>query len=134
MRKAGAIILFVATLLFANGCSEEENTENLSEKMREYVTAAVETTDDFLDGKIGGAEAVERLGNAYKAADRHYEAEEAANEGDTIGTYISNDQFAVFDILLLECEVQDKVDGTGTEEKIIEKRNDLAEKIGEKKR
>lgn len=135
-RKPIIIILFfiiIVIFLLSHCC--DGIPRKTSEKMYELGVAALETADDFIDGEIAGAEAERRLKNNYNEAELQYKIQCEELDTDTlVGTEYKNDTFIESDILFLKWAVRDKVDGTGTEEDVISKRNDLAKSLGKRKR
>lgn len=135
MKKIGIYILCGMLLLNTNACSGGGGTDNLSEEMKEMGIAAVEITDDYLDGSITGNEAVEKLDNNYSSASQHYEKElEEAGSDTLVETDYWRDSTVPTYILSLKMSVGKSNKGTGTKEDVIEDRNKLAEIVGEKER
>ncbi len=136
MKKKIVAILLCGILLFTvSGCSGEKDAANLSTEMKELGIAAVEITDDFLNGEITGAAAIERLENNYSSASQHYEQELEEAESDTlVGTDCWRDSTVPTYILSLEMSIRNKNNGTGTDEDVLEDRNKLAEIVNKKER
>lgn len=135
MKKILIFLFCGIFILISNGCSGGGRVTDLSEEMKGLGIAAVETTDDFLDGNITGDEAIERLENNYSSANQHYEKElEEAGSDTLVGTDYWKDSTVPTYILSLKMSVGEKNKGTGTSEEVIEDRNKLAEIIGKKER
>lgn len=131
MKKIGIFLLCGMMLFIMCGCSGKEGMSGLSEEMKELGIAAVEIADNFLDGKITGEEAVEKLEKNSFMADLQYDMEKKEAEKDTEArTDYKNGSLVTSSILLLKISICDKNDGTGTEKDIIENRNNLAEIVG----
>ena len=133
------IIVFVCVafaLLCIFGCSAKESEpENVSSKMYEIGIAALETVDEYLDYNIDIAETYDRISASSRAAANQYEKDkEEIGEETLTGSEFANDYFINHNILMLSYELMTKKHGTGTNKEIVEKRNDLAEWLGEKTR
>ena len=134
-KKIGALLLCGMLSFTAIGCSGEKETASLSAEMKELGIAAVETADDFLDGNITGDAAMERLENNHSIAKMHYERELEEDGSDTLsGTGYWEDISIPVYISSLEISIRKKDNGTGTDEKILEDRNKLAEIVDKKER
>lgn len=134
MKKYG-IFLFCGIILLTMSACSRKGTDNLSEEMKELGIAAVEITDDFLDGSITGDDALEKLDNNYSSANQCYEKElEAAGSDTLVGTDYWRDSTVPTYIMSLEMSVRKSNKGNGTKEDVIEDRNKLAEIVGEKGR
>ncbi len=89
--------------------------DGISDRAYEYGLAALETADDYIDGKIDGTTAKDNLARVSILAD---------------GCDGENDSLVSSNIALLKFAVTAKANGTGTMEKVKEARNDLANILG----
>lgn len=128
MKKFLALVLFaVASITSLCACSN--NTVNLSEKALAVAKSAIETTDNYLDSKIGYDEVYDKLSELEN--EMSYVAEKTTEER------MENRDFYVSSgiTILSSCITTDSLRSSDTSyKKIIEARNSLAEEAGLEKR
>ena len=128
MKRFLALVL-VAVITIASLCACSNNTVNLSEKALAVAESAIETTDNYLDSKIGYDEVYDKLSELEN--EMNYVGEKTAEER------MENRDFYVSSgiTILRSCITTDSLRSSDTSyKKIIDARNSLAEEAGLEKR
>lgn len=128
MKRFLALVL-VAVITIASLCACSNNTVNLSEKALAVAKSAIETTDNYLDSKIGYDEVYDKLSELEN--EMNYVGEKTAEER------MENRDFYVSSgiTILRSCITTDSLRSSDTSyKKIIDARNSLAEEAGLEKR
>ncbi|MDR0889900.1 MAG: hypothetical protein LBM28_04540 [Oscillospiraceae bacterium] len=131
--KKRFLLLVVVLLVFLSSCTGEK-PEDMSEEMYNIGLAALETVDEYFDGIITLEEARYRLEGSEDAADRLYDKARKQSGGAIYGTEVEDDFFVSSCITSIDFHLMMKSYGTGTNEDILEYRNDLADALNESKR
>jgi len=117
-------VIILIVLMLSIGCGGTKPKDVNAEIFR-YGLAALETADEYLDGKIDIATARKQVGNAYDSISL------AKN---TAGSTSGADLMVSTNVLLLDTAMLNKELGNGTTDDILEARNYLAESLNEKNR
>lgn len=127
MKKIGSVLLCVLLLLTMNACSGKG--ANASDKAISVGKSAVEVVDNYLDNKIDGKEAGEKLDELY--AEMEYVDDLPQDD-----EHKAHDFLISSDILSLSTKMiwVDYDEDSEAYDEILETRNELAESIGIKKR
>lgn len=113
MRRIVCAFLSVIIVLALVACGSR--MDGISDQAYEYGIAALETADDYIDGKIDGDTAKDNLSRVSILVD---------------GCDGEHDSLVSSRIALLKFAVTAKANGTGTMDKVKEKREDLADILG----
>ncbi len=113
MKKLICILLVFVTLFACSACSSRR--DGISDDAYEYGLAALETADEFIDGKIDADTAQQRLNHASDMVDNC--------EGE-------NDFLVAGAIFRTSLSIWLKDSGSGTMATVKENRNDLADLLG----
>lgn len=129
MRKA--TIAIAAIFLAAVLCSCQGKPKNTSDTMYQIGVNALSVADEYIDGKISGAEASERLEEYNLQAGAQYEKEcKDADADSLVGTDYSNDFAIQFDVFMLHFVIDDVAAGTKSMQEFKENRDTLSKDIG----
>lgn len=115
MKRMFCLILTIIVVVSCAACSSKRMS-GISDRAYEYGLAALETADDFIDGKI--------------------DAETATQNLDRVGILVDgcdgeNDALVSSRISLVKLYIARKGNGTGTMDQVEEHRDSLAELLGE---
>ena len=113
-----AVFLFVAVFVMVFSSCEKTRREGLNDEIYDLGVAAVEIADDYLDGRITIESASERIS---KNTSKPYN-----KSGDELN---ENDSSVRLGTAFLELSMEEKKNGTGTDDKIRSARNALSEKL-----
>lgn len=132
MKKISVTLIETVLILLLCACGNKgTKPENTSDKMYDIGLSALETTNEYLDNTIDLDSAREQIESSLRASDRQIELDKE-EVGDTLyGTEYSNDWFIHSKILLINSELIQKQNGTGTNRAIEELKDDLAEFLNE---
>lgn len=127
MKKKSIILLICVMVLMAlSGCKKEKTA---SEKAISVGKKVIETVDGYLDKKLDYDQARQKI--------KELEDEmEYLDERDHDDKYYSSDLLVSSSITMVQSKIlSDKMDSSSDSyDKLVESRNELAKKIGEKKR
>lgn len=129
MKKFFALVL-IAVITIASLCAcSNGNTVNLSEKALAVAKSAIETTDNYLDSKIGYDEVSDKLSELEN--EMNYVGEKTAEE-----RMENRDFYVSSGITILRSSItHDNISSSDASyKKVIEARNSLAEEAGLEKR
>lgn len=113
-----AVFLFVAVFVMVFSSCEKTRREGLSDEIYDLGVAAVEIADDYLDGRITIESAYERI---CKNSSKQYNRPDKVLE--------ENDSSVRWGTAFLELSMEEKKNGTGTDDKIRSARNALSEEL-----
>lgn len=132
MRKTSIVIIAFSFVLSLCGCGKSSGKpENTSDGMYEIGLSALETTNDYLENTIDLDSAKNLMDASLRASEAQIKSDED-EVGDTLyGTEYSNDSFISNKIVLINYELFAKQSGRGTDKKIAEYRDELAELLNE---
>jgi len=130
-RIISSLLVAVALLSLFSGCGGGGKPDNLSDDVYELGCAALETTDDYIDGKITASDALKKLDWSATLIDTQVEKELADSPTGTLyGTPYSNDNGVSIYLLSIKLAIGDKDRGTGTMSVVKDARNKLAKTLG----
>lgn len=115
MRRFITFALICVLFLNCTACGSKR-MEGISDRAYELGMSALETADEFIDGTISASSAKAKIGNASTLAN---------------GCTGDNDSLVSSAIFFLEYAIAQKDAGTGTMQAVKEKRDHLAEYLGE---
>ena len=134
MKKTIITLIVALALLFVIGCNRGK-PENMSDTVYEYGLSALETVDDYLDGKIDEDTAEERLDRVGRSVASAIDREKEELGTDVLlGTIYSDDTRISHYIVMVGYEIFQKDSGTGKTSEILKFRNSLADCLNQKKR
>lgn len=132
MRKKTAVLCcaLVATVLLASGCSKSIDA---SDKAVSIAKQAIEVVDQYLDGGVDGSEASDKLDELKEEmeyVDDMPTGTSKEKRRHTADSSIATDIFILSTDIVLDKHNAD----ADSYDKLVDKRNELAEEIGESKR
>ena len=136
MRKVIAFILIFAMVTMAcAGCGTGKKPDDVSDRVYELGIAALETADEFLAGTISGEDAADRLYRTCILVEAEIDQYKEETGSDTlVGTDYWKDTVISSSISLLKLSIGSKSSGSGNSRDVLERRNDLAGYLNEKKK
>lgn len=132
MRKKTAVLCcaLVATVLLVGGCSKSIDA---SDKAVSIAKQAIEVVDQYLDGGVDGSEASDKLDELKEEMEYVDDMPTGTSEEKrrhTADSSIATDIFILSTDIVLDKHNAD----ADSYDKLVDKRNELAEEIGESKR
>ncbi|MDR1246093.1 MAG: hypothetical protein LBK57_03595 [Clostridiales Family XIII bacterium] len=133
IKRIVLLMCVVPVLLFSACNNYGKKPENTSDRMYELGILALETIDDYLDGKIEIEEADKLLEQIDSSATSQRESDLKTLDSETlVGTEYANDDLIESYIYFAQHAVSERIWISGTKKDIIESRNDLADRLNEK--
>lgn len=129
------LIIVAIILIFAIFLPRIDNDIKASDKMITLGIAALETVDDYLDGKITLEEASSRMSGTKFSAEYQSDRDlDELNADTVIGTKYSDNSSIDHHIFFLDYRLFEIESGVGTKAELIDERNELADLLHKKKR
>lgn len=125
IKKIFAGILAVCMIFIMTGCSSKP--ENMSDEMYNTGLNALETIDQYLDGKLDSDEATDKLDRFQALFDTYSDSEEdvlTQSNARTLSMICMNLSYNIVKVKSTPSAMDD----------LLQSRNELAEKLGEKSR
>lgn len=127
-------ILLICTALLLSLCSCNLKPDNTSDAMYQIGLNALDLSDQYIAGKITGAEAYARIEEFSKQAEaqKDYDREllGLGEEDGLATTEYSNDSSISFKISMLSFDIMQAHHGSGSMSEVKERRDELAEQLG----
>lgn len=128
MKKILSIIVSFVLIFSLYGCGKNAD---ISEEMLSAGKNLIKISDDYMDGKIDYDTATRKMGGTIDTINDIYDDVERTDSG--LPVYI-NDYEITSLATYLSIALSNEHYGSGTYEELLNKRNEIAEIIGEKKR
>lgn len=130
MKKALSIFGAILLLISLSACGDSKPGKT-SDAMYQIGLNALQTADDYIEGKIAGDEAAERLHEYSEQANTQYKKDcEDAGKDTLAGTEFSNDYSINHSISMLQFSISSSSMGGAAMSEVREKCDGLAECLG----
>lgn len=125
------IKIIICILIFCTSLCSCGNKSTTSYEMKNLGSNIIKITDDYIDGKIDYETAKRKINGTKDEIDNTYEKVEHTVSG--LPVYMNDYEISLLSTYL-SVALTDEHLGTGTYDELLEKRNEIAEIVGEKKR
>lgn len=133
--KIKCYVCMLVMIFLLSGCGDtEKKPDGMSDRVYDLGIAALETTDDFLNGDIEADEAARKLVTALTSIQSEIAIHEEEIGGALVGTDYWQESLVESRITLIQFRISEKNSGRGSNKDVIQQRNSLAELLNEKKR
>lgn len=122
-----ALIFIIAATLSSCGGTPK----NMSSAMYQIGLNALELTDNYIEGKITGEEAQERINEFYSQAESEYDRECRDRDVENlVGSDVWKDSSITHDLFMLHLNIGSTSKGYGAMSDVRKSRDNLAEDLG----